>query len=101
MLGGLWEFPGGKLKKDENAIDGCIREMKEKVGAEVTQSVFLAEIKHAYTHFKIRMNIFKCMYSSGKIILNEHQDFRWIKINEISDFPVHGANLKILQFLNI
>ncbi|MBC8186323.1 A/G-specific adenine glycosylase [candidate division KSB1 bacterium] len=99
LLGGLWEFPGGKIKNDESAINGCIREMREKVNAEVTQPEFLAEIKHAYTHFKIKMNIFKCLYSSGKIILNEHQDFRWIKIKEISEFPVHGANLKILPYL--
>jgi len=99
LLGGLWEFPGGKIKKGESATNACIREMKEKVNAEVTQLEFLTEIKHIYSHFKIRMEIFKCNYSSGEIIPKEHQGFRWIRIKKISDFPVHSANLKILPLL--
>jgi A/G-specific adenine glycosylase len=101
LLGGMWEFPGGKIKKDENANDACIREMKEKVNLTISLPEFVTEIKHAYTHFKIKMEIIRCQYLSGKISLKEHQDFRWIKINEISDYPVHRANLKILQFLKI
>jgi len=101
LLGGLWEFPGGRIKNGERGEKACSREMKEKVNADVMQPEFVTELKHAYTHFKIKMEIFKCRYASGKISLNEHQDFRWIRINEISDYPVHKANLKILPFLNI
>ena len=99
LLGGLWEFPGGKIKKGENTVNACSREMREKVNVTISQTEFVTEIKHAYTHFKIKMEIFKCQYSSGKISLKEHQDFRWITINEISDFPVHRANLKILPYI--
>jgi A/G-specific adenine glycosylase len=101
LLGGLWEFPGGKINNGESAKEACIREMKEKVNVVFSLPEFVTEIKHAYTHFKIKMKIFECKYSSGKISLKEHPDFRWIKIDEISDYPVHRANLKILPFLKI
>lgn len=99
LLGGLWEFPGGKIEANESPTDACFREMKEKVGLKIKQIDFVGNIKHVYSHFKIRVAIFRCLEFSGKIRLNEHKNFRWVTWDEIDQFPMHKANLKIIELL--
>jgi A/G-specific adenine glycosylase len=99
LLGGLWEFPGGKLKKNETAQNACIREIKEEVNLEVKIGSFLKEVKHAYTHFKIVMDVFACRFVSGRVHLRGPVDFKWIKLSEIDRFPLPKANLKFLPQL--
>lgn len=67
LLGGLWEFPGGKLNKGESAQAACIREIYEETGLTVETQAFITQVKHAYTHFKIVMDIFYCRYVSGDV----------------------------------
>ncbi|MEZ4524910.1 MAG: A/G-specific adenine glycosylase [Desulfobacterales bacterium] len=99
LLGGLWEFPGGKRKEGESPEQACIREIREKTGITAGISSFLTHVKHAYTHFKIQMDVFVCRYVSGKIHLSGPADFRWIRAEEIRNCPFHKSNLKIVSML--
>ena len=101
LLGGLWEFPGGKLETDEDSRAACVREIREETGLEVKIDSFLVRIKHAYTHFKIEMDVFYCHYVSGEIDLNGPIDYRWIRISEINGFPFPKANLKFIPLIKI
>ena len=60
MLGGLWEFPGGKKEMDESIEDACIREIKEETGIRVEAVRKITSIKHASSHFKITLHAFEC-----------------------------------------
>jgi A/G-specific adenine glycosylase len=100
LLGGLWEFPGGKVEKNETAKDACIREIKQETGLTVRVSSFLTRIKHAYTHFKIEMDVFYCDYISGDVALNGPVDYQWICLQEIDGFAFPGANLKFIELLD-
>jgi A/G-specific adenine glycosylase len=99
LLGGLWEFPGGKIKKDEKAAAACIREIKEEVNLAVKIDAHLSRIKHAYTHFKIVMDVFCCAYVSGRVKLNGPVDHRWISLQKLDDYPFPKANHKFFDEL--
>jgi A/G-specific adenine glycosylase len=99
LLGGLWEFPGGKIKDDESAQAACIREIKEEVNLSVHIDRHLTKVKHAYTHFKIVMEVFCCNYVSGRVYLRGPVAFRWIRLNEYKNYPFPKANHKFIPLL--
>lgn len=99
LLGGLWEFPGGRVGPGENAEQACLRKIKQKTNLDVEISRFLTRINHAYTHFKIIMEVFNCHFLNGTVALNGPADYRWISVSEIDEFPFHGANHKFIRLL--
>jgi A/G-specific adenine glycosylase len=99
LLGGLWEFPGGKLKKGEKAKAACVREIKEEVNLIIKVVDHLAQVKHAYTHFKIIMDVYCCEYLDGRVKRNGPVAHRWIKMNAIDRYPLPKANHKFLAKL--
>ena len=99
LLGGLWEFPGGKIRNGESAQAACIREIKEEVNLSVHIDRHLAQIKHAYTHFKIVMEVFCCHYKSGRVRLKGPVGFRWIGFDEFKNYPFPRANHKFIPLI--
>ncbi len=98
-LGGLWEFPGGKVRENETAEQACIREIKEEVNLDVAVDSFLTRIKHAYTHFKIVMDIFNCTFVSGYLKLNGPVDYRWVTVKQLDLYPFPGADRKFMHLI--
>jgi A/G-specific adenine glycosylase len=99
LLGGLWEFPGGKLQPGEDAASACIREIQEETGLRVEVVEPLARVHHAYTHFKIRMDVFICRFAGGRVRLRGPVASRWIAMEEIDSYPFPKANHKFLPEL--
>jgi A/G-specific adenine glycosylase len=99
LLGGLWEFPGGKIRKDESPAAACVREIREEVNLNVAIEAHITQVKHAYTHFKIQLEVFTCQYISGKVKLKGPVDYRWITWQEIDQFPFPKANHKFIPLL--
>ena len=99
LLGGLWEFPGGRRKPGEDAETACIREIHEETGIVAKVTDHLAFVKHAYTHFKIQMDVFICVYHSGCIELNGPVDYQWITLEDLDKYAFPRANLKFFDLL--
>ena len=99
LLGGLWEFPGGKIKKGERPAAACVREIKEEVNLNVAVEAHITQVKHAYTHFKVHLEVFACRYVSGRVKLKGPLDHRWISRQEIGQFPFPKANHKFIPLL--
>ena len=100
LLGGLWEFPCGEIDNVEEPLeDACWRTIKGGFNLQIEVTIFLTQIKHAYTHFKTIMEIFECRYLSGEIVLDQMQDYRWIKVDQIGQYPLIGANHKFLSLV--
>ena len=99
LLGGLWEFPGGKIRPGESPAAACLREIQEEVNLAVEVGQHLARVKHAYSHFRIVMDVFCCRYVAGRVRLNGPVDFRWIRVADIDRFPFPRANHKFIPLL--
>ena len=99
LLGGLWEFPGGKVREGELPEDACKREIKEEVNLAVEVTGHLTYVNHAYSHFKIGVDVYSCRYRAGEVELSGPADYRWILVDEIDDYPFPGANHKFIPLI--
>lgn len=99
LLGGLWEFPGGKIEPEE-AVEDCVRrEIKEELGIEIEVGDRLITIEHAYTHFKVTLNVFNCKHLSGDPQPLECDEVKWVTLAEIDQYPFPKANGQIIEAL--
>jgi len=100
LLGGLWEFPNGEINNTEDPPeDVCRQIIQEDFNLQIEVTNFLTQTKHTYTHFKTTMEVFECRYQSGNPVLGQAQDYRWIKTDQINQYPLIGANHKFLSLI--
>ncbi|MEA3286088.1 MAG: A/G-specific adenine glycosylase [Candidatus Marinimicrobia bacterium] len=99
LLGGLWEFPGGKIERGESPEVALLREIKEETTLEVELAETIGTIRHAYTHFRITLVAFFCDWRKGEAKTHAATENRWISMNELDQFAFPKANLKILELL--
>lgn len=97
MLGGLWEFPGGKKEPDESIHLCVIRELKEELGINVKLSNKIICVHHAYSHFTMEMHVYWAQIQSGKPRSIECNDFKWISLEDIRTLPFSKADLKVID----
>ena len=97
MLGGLWEFPGGKVEPGESLTDGLKRKLNEECGFSAIINKKVACINHAYSHFSISLHLFQCEEFKGKI--KKRFDTKWIRPGEIHSLPFPKANHKLFKIL--
>ncbi len=99
MLGGLWEFPGGKLEDDET-IEECIaRELKEELGINVEVGDFLMTVKHAYSHFTMTMHVYFTKIVSGRPRPLDCADHKWVNVPMLGKQAYSKADLHIVAKL--
>jgi A/G-specific adenine glycosylase len=99
LLGGLWEFPGGKVEGEET-IAACIqREIQEELGIEITVGDLLIVVDHTYSHFRVTLNVHHCHHLSGEPQAIECDEIRWVTLGELDQFPFPKANLQIIEAL--
>lgn len=99
LLGGLWEFPGGKREPKESFSRGCAREIEEEVGVKVRVGRKLTTIHHAYSHFRITMHVFECHYLSGEPRPLACQQVRWVAPRHLQRYPFPAANKSLVEGL--
>jgi A/G-specific adenine glycosylase len=99
MLGGLWEFPGGRLLPSESAQDACRRIVREAVGLNVSIDSWLTGIRHGYTHFRIAADVFVCRFAGGRIRRNGPVAHCWVGPGKLDGYPFAGSNHKIFPAL--
>ena len=99
LLGGLWEFPGGKQEQGEVIVDTITRELREELAIEVAVEEELISIEHAYSHKKLRFVVHLCQWLSGEPQPLESQQVRWVPPEDLADYPFPAANARIIAAL--
>lgn len=99
LLGGFWEFPGGKIEGNET-VEECIkREILEEIGIEIAVDSHLITIDHTYSHFRVNLQVYNCRYLSGEARAIECEEIRWVTINELDNYTFPAANQEIIRAL--
>ncbi len=99
MLGGLWEFPGGKQEPGESIRECIARELLEELGIHVDVGEFLITVKHAYSHFTMDLHTYFATIRSGRPKTLECRDFQWLEVSALRKLPYSKADLKIIEAL--
>ena len=96
MFGGLWEFPGGKRHRGET-IQACIRrELREECDLPLTVGPHLVDVNHTYSHLRVTLRCYHCRAGPGRVKLIGCDDARWVRPEEIPDYPLPAADVRIV-----
>jgi A/G-specific adenine glycosylase len=100
LLGGLWEFPGGKREPGES-MDACLkREIQEELGMTIKTGAQQLTLKHGFTHFKITLHVFEAKWLKGTPKPLQVADLKWVTIDELTNFAMGKTDRAIARFLS-
>ena len=98
LLGGLWEFPGGKLEAGETLTACLRREIREETGADIEVGDLLGVYRHAYTHFRVTLHAFWCSLKNGKQPQAlEARELRWVETAELPKYAMGKIDRQIAR----
>ena len=97
--GGLWEFPGGKVERNESYKSALIREIKEELNANIKVNEYLGESIHHYPEKDIKLIFYKANLLSEQVELLEHENCQWITKEEKDKFEFAEADNVVFDWI--
>ncbi len=101
LLGGMWEFPGGKTMDGEDLPTCLRREIREELDVEIEVGEPYGIYRHAFTHFRVTLHAFHCALTTGEPRPIEASDLRWVTIPELTNFPMGKIDRQIASRLAV
>jgi 8-oxo-dGTP diphosphatase len=100
-MGGLWEFPGGKVQANETPEAALVRELKEELGIITSTGCLwpLTFASHGYADFHLLLPLFACRVWQGTPHGKEGQDLAWAKKDRLRDYPMPPADVVLIEAL--
>ena len=99
LMGGLWEFPGGKRERGESSEECLKREINEELRVRVVSLNKVMTIKHTYTQFRVTLNVFNCKLQKKRIQPDGCEQWKWVSLSSLKKYPFPAANVKIVKYL--
>ena len=92
-----WEFPGGKVEPGEDPKDALRREIREELATEISVGELLTTVEYDYPKFHLSMQCFLCSVISGELSLLEHEDARWLAMDELHSVKWLPADVEVID----
>ena len=104
LLGGLWEFPGGKQEAGKSLPECLRRELREELAIEVEVGELFTQVNHAFTHFKITLHAFTCRYIKGSDLNGKPlplgvRDWAWVTVDQLDAYSFGKADRQVITAL--
>lgn len=97
VLGGFWEFPGGKCNNGESLATCAVREVREEVGIDIRVLGTLPVIEHSYPHANVRLYPFVCQHVSGTPQLLAVAELTWAKPCDLGEYQFPPPNVGLVR----
>jgi A/G-specific adenine glycosylase len=99
LLGGMWEFPGGKRERGESLPRCLRRELMEELGVRVRVREKLIAVQHAFSHFRITLHVFRCDSLRGTPKPIGAAAVRWVPLSKLPKFPMGKADRTVARWI--
>ncbi len=96
-MGGLWEFPGGKVEQGEAVTDALCRELDEELGIQPTSWEPLIQVNHSYPDKTVLLDVWTVTSFTGEAYGREGQPVQWVSREELVNFEFPEANKPIIE----
>ena len=96
---GKWEFPGGKVEKNENEYDAIEREIKEEFELNIKAKKYLTNSICNYPNKIVDLRLYSCEYISGKFNLHDHSEYKWVSPKSLLDYDLAPADIPLAKFI--
>lgn len=100
-LGGLWEFPGGKIEDGEDPRACLARELQEEFGIEAAITDHLMTHVHNYPQATIELQSYRALHISGTFELRDHDEIRWVSPLEMLEYEFAPADIPTVHLLQL
>jgi A/G-specific adenine glycosylase len=100
LLGGLWKFPGGERRKEEDAEEALARTVREELDLHVRAVKAIASVRHTYTHFRVIFQAYRCAIVRGRPKSLEGREWKWVPAEELHRLALSKVERKILVALH-
>lgn len=98
-LGGYWEFPGGKIEKNETNEQTIIREIKEELNIDIEVNRFIKSTVYQYEFAQVTLHAYECRMITDDIKMLDHQDIKWLSKEEIGKLNWAPADVEIIDYI--
>ena len=99
VLGGLWEFPGGRVEEGEDDATALMREFEHRLGARVRVGRRVSSVAREYSTYVVELHLYACQIEGAELHARNVAELRWVKSDEFEDFeftPVDEASMSRL-----
>ena len=98
-MGLCWEFPGGKVEKNENFEEALKREIKEELNISILINKKIGVENYQDNKINVKLHYYLCSHIDGEFILNEHEDSAWVAKNEFNKYNFAEGDKDIISLL--